>query len=66
MAERYPYRHHGPSVHGSKLADFLISEVHLREDGLHPDQMCDDCPPDNYPTDKTRCLECPRRSTKKT
>lgn len=21
---------------------------------------CDDCPPDGYPTDKTRCSECPR------
>ena len=25
--------------------------------------LCDDCPPDNYPTDKTRCLPCPRRHT---
>lgn len=24
--------------------------------------MCDDCPPVGYPTDKTRCDECPRRS----
>ena len=23
--------------------------------------LCDDCPPLGYPTDKTRCLECPRR-----
>lgn len=30
--DRYPYRHHGPSVHGSKLADYLISEANLRED----------------------------------
>ena len=22
---------------------------------------CDDCPPVGYPTDKTRCLPCPRR-----
>lgn len=36
MAERYPYRHHGPAVHGSKLADFLVSEAHMREDGLLP------------------------------
>ena len=32
---RYPYRHHGPAVHGSKLADYLISEANLRED--HPE-----------------------------
>lgn len=32
---RYPYRHHGPPVHGSKMADYLISEFSLRED--HPE-----------------------------
>jgi len=25
--------------------------------------LCSDCPPVGYPTDKTRCDECPRRST---
>lgn len=29
---RHPYRHHGPAIHGSKLADFLISEASLQED----------------------------------
>jgi hypothetical protein len=29
---RYPYSHHGPAVFGSKLADYLISEMNLRED----------------------------------
>lgn len=24
-------------------------------------QLCDDCPPEDHPTDKTRCLPCPRR-----
>lgn len=24
--------------------------------------LCADCPPPDYPTDKTRCLPCPRRS----
>lgn len=24
--------------------------------------LCEDCPPVGYPTDKTRCLPCPRRS----
>ncbi len=23
---------------------------------------CEDCPPVGYPTDKTRCSECPRRT----
>ena len=26
------------------------------------DDLCDDCPPVGYPTDKTRCLPCPRRT----
>ncbi len=24
-------------------------------------EMCSDCPPHGYPTDKTRCVECPSR-----
>lgn len=24
-------------------------------------ELCSDCPPRDYPTDKTRCAECPRR-----
>ena len=32
--ERYPYRHHGPSVYGSKLADYLVSEQSMEEDDL--------------------------------
>ncbi|MCA9368547.1 hypothetical protein KC887_09960 [Candidatus Kaiserbacteria bacterium] len=32
MTDRYPYRHHGPAVHGSKLADYLISEANMTED----------------------------------
>jgi len=29
---RYPYTRHEPTVHGSKLLDYLLSEVSLRED----------------------------------
>lgn len=25
-------------------------------------RMCSDCPPVGYPTDKTRCTDCPRRA----
>ena len=25
-------------------------------------ELCDDCPPIGYPTNKARCLECPRRT----
>lgn len=31
---------------------------------IHTDEdvsLCEDCPPVGYPTDKTRCLPCPRR-----
>lgn len=28
----YPYTHHGPAVHGSKIADYLVSEIALRQD----------------------------------
>ena len=31
---QYPYTHHGPPVHGSKLEDYLISEISLIENGL--------------------------------
>lgn len=27
------------------------------------ESICDDCPPVGYPTDKTRCTPCPRRTT---
>lgn len=37
---RYPYTHHGPAVHGSKMADYLVSELSLRED--HPELFEDD------------------------
>ena len=46
---RFPYRHHGPAVHGSKLADYLISEIALaemmqagEEDGLLDEERKDD------------------------
>jgi len=36
---RYPYSHHGPTVYGDKLTDYLISEQTLRED--HPELFND-------------------------
>ena len=29
-------------------------------------ELCEDCPPSDYPTDKTRCSECPRRAPPQT
>lgn len=28
----YPYTHNGPTVYGSKLADYLVSELAFQED----------------------------------
>lgn len=33
---RFPYTHHGPTVYGSKLADFLVSEASMIEGGILP------------------------------
>lgn len=30
--------------------------------GQERHSLCDDCPPEGYPTDKTRCAPCPRRT----
>jgi hypothetical protein len=32
----YPYTHHGPVVHGSKLEDYLISTANMIEAGILP------------------------------
>ena len=39
---------------------WLLNEfVKISEDDAA--KRCSDCPPENYPTDKTRCSECPLR-----
>lgn len=45
-------------VHGlvCGLTDELVAAA--KEAG----ETCSDCPPAGYPTDKTRCDECPRRA----
>jgi hypothetical protein len=35
----------------------------FRQAVLKVQVVCEDCPPVDYPTDKTRCAECPRRSS---
>ena len=37
---RYPYTHHGPTIYGSKLADYLVSEASMRVD--HPELFEDE------------------------
>jgi hypothetical protein len=39
-----------------------LSSTPTEGDGAGEDELCDDCPPVGYPTDKTRCLPCPRRT----
>lgn len=29
-------------------------------------KLCEDCPPVRYPTEKTRCDQCPRRKSRAT
>jgi len=48
---RYPYTHHGPPVHGSKLADYLISELSLRQD--RPELFEDRTALDDQPTSRS-------------
>lgn len=39
----------------------VVTSKHIsRQDSLES-ELCDDCPPIGYPTDKTRCIPCPRR-----
>ena len=41
-----------------------LIEGHIRgiADAIGVPCFCDDCPPVGYPTDKMRCLPCPRRA----
>lgn len=48
------------------VADLIVALVNAAPALLaaaegEKDKLCDDCPPVGYPTDKTRCLPCPRR-----
>ena len=53
------------SVGGMEHAELL---ARLCKPGASPPEhdapLCSDCPPVGYPTDKTRCDECPRRAQK--
>ncbi len=45
----------------------FIDKMNIRRliDEASQPELCDDCPPVGYPTDKTRCDPCPRRSALK-
>lgn len=48
-----------PEPHGGgHEPDYYVSAT----DPPAADELCDGCPPVGYPTDKMRCLPCPRRS----
>lgn len=47
----------GKGLTGSKAAG---NETNSPPEEIDPDRLCEDCPPVGYPTNKTRCLSCPR------
>ena len=53
----------GPTY--EQLASFYESFGFVQNGGIiwhRAPALCDDCPPPDYPTDKTRCKPCPRRA----
>jgi len=47
------------------IPDFMRNQKNLAAERLKDSTKarCDDCPPIGYPTEKTRCAECPRLNT---
>lgn len=45
-----------------EAAEAIIAQALPFKSGLPDVERCSDCPPADYPTDETRCRECPRRS----
>ena len=39
----------------------LRPRLKLQQEPDAHEALCEDCPPPDYPTDKTRCAPCPRR-----
>jgi hypothetical protein len=49
---------------GVPATEYVRVDLMTNEDAIAASagpSLCDDCPPVNYPTDKTRCGPCPRR-----
>lgn len=49
----------------NEMLDKTVATLRIRHHEPCPEALaalCDDCPPAGYPTDKTRCEECPRRT----
>lgn len=60
---------YGDLIAGRAAAYYILAREMEREaaqgrGGLTEasEELCDDCPPVSYPTDKTRCTPCPRRT----
>lgn len=45
-----------------RLADRMRDTLRRIRAGPNSWGLCEGCPPDGYPSDKTRCAECPRRN----
>jgi hypothetical protein len=48
--------------HAGYAAAITAFLADLEARGLMICPVCEDCPPRGYPTDKTRCSPCPRRT----
>ncbi len=46
-----------------EATDAILALLRTAAPSTGRDVQCSDCPPVGYPTDQTRCLLCPRRST---
>ncbi len=52
---------HQQFLHDDAYLDRVADERAARE-LRDPEDVCGDCPPVGYPTDRTRCTPCPRRT----
>ncbi len=60
-----PFGRHGVRIDGYSHRDDWIKWAKTAEIVKRANTAtytCEDCPPVGYPTDKTRCTECPRSS----
>lgn len=52
----------GVAGNGARLVIAPPEPPGLFDETTDADELCEDCPPHDYPTDDTRCSMCPRRA----
>lgn len=57
--ERGAFNQEGLFTDPREALDAALS-TEQSKDAANAAVLCSDCPPEGYPTDKTRCIECPR------